>query len=217
MFAEKSTELARRLRRYTRSGKSTAVLQHFKNTRDGEGKKMINHDGSSIWDQAVSEIFIISDLMATLYILMPFSVIGIDEGQFFDVRIPMPCPYLKSLSKFTALKYELECFCNILADLGKTVIVAALDGTFTKKPFKVISYLIPHCDEITKLNAVCRRCGDNAPFSRKLVPDEKILDVGGDAMYEANCRKCYASVTNSKNLPTDSSVDRTCSQGDHKP
>ena len=155
---------------------------------------MINHDGDSIWAHSVTKIMKVVDLMPTLPSILPFAVIGVDEGQFFNNRDPTPCTNPESIVGIVVAKYEIERFCNVLANLGKIVIVAALDGTFTKKPFKVISHLIPHCDEVTKLNAVCKRCGDNAPFSRKLIPDINMLDVGGDQMYEANCRKCYTTM-----------------------
>ena len=63
-----------------------------------------------------------------------FEIIGIDEGQFFENLVP---------------------FCEEMANTGKCVIVAALDGTFERKPFGSVLELIPLSESVTKLDAVC--------------------------------------------------------------
>ena len=66
-----------------------------------------------------------------------YDVVGIDEGQFFP---------------------DVVEFCDGAANLGKTVVVAALDGTFERKPFGNIVSLIPLAEKVSKLSAVCVYC-----------------------------------------------------------
>merc|ERR1719159_606857 len=78
------------------------------------------------------------------------SIIGIDEGQFFE---------------------DLVEFSNDMANRGKTVIVAALDGTFEKKPFENVMNLIPHSESVIKLTSVCMACMQQAAFTRRLTDE----------------------------------------------
>ena len=75
----------------------------------------------------------------------------------------------------------------------KYVIAAGLDGDFNRNPFGDVLRLIPHADEITKLTALCKKCGDgtNAIFTKRIVVDTEIQLVGSDDIYEACCRKHY--------------------------
>ncbi len=98
-------------------------------------------------------------------------VIGIDEGQFFE--------------------YLVE-FCIENVKKGKIIIVAALNGTFNKDPWKVITELIPHVDEIVFLTAFCSECKvEQAPFTRRLCENNEIELIGGSKEYQALCRICY--------------------------
>ncbi|CAJ0594231.1 unnamed protein product, partial [Cylicocyclus nassatus] len=99
-------------------------------------------------------------------------VVAIDEGQFFD---------------------DLSYTCERLACEGKTVIVAALDGTFLRKPFAEVSQLISFCDEIKKLSAVCMECGADAPFTFRSTNEKAVEVIGGEDTYRALCRACYYS------------------------
>ena len=76
-----------------------------------------------------------------------FDVIGIDEGQFYPDLITGVEKYVRK---------------------DKILIISALDGTFERKPFGQIPNLIPLCDDIMKLNAICMVCGNDAPFTHRL-------------------------------------------------
>jgi thymidine kinase len=102
---------------------------------------------------------------------LKYDCIGIDEGQFFP---------------------DIVDFCEEMANLGKTVIVAALDGNFERKPFGKILDLIPKSEEVMKLTAVCIQCGTKASFSSKISGSREVeIDIGGSDKYIATCRACY--------------------------
>ena len=99
------------------------------------------------------------------------NVIGIDEAQFFDAA--------------------LADVCNALANKGVRVIVAGLDMDFRGRPFGPMPAIIAIADSVTKLQAVCVRCGNPAMYSYRLVPDESRVLLGEKESYEPRCRICY--------------------------
>ncbi|KIH53374.1 thymidine kinase [Ancylostoma duodenale] len=105
-------------------------------------------------------------------------VIAIDEGQFFD---------------------DLSYTCEQLACEGKSVIVAALDGTFLRKPFAEVSQLISFSDEIKKLSAVCMECGADAPFTFRST-NEKARKADSTIPTPPSY-KFYYSLDSGKNCP----------------
>jgi thymidine kinase len=98
-------------------------------------------------------------------------VIGIDEGQFFDLELPM--------------------ICNTLANLGKRVIVAGLDQDYLGRPFEPMPQLLAIAEYITKTLAICVVCGDPANHTQRLVASKDRVLVGASGMYEARCRHCF--------------------------
>jgi thymidine kinase len=68
------------------------------------------------------------------------------------------------------------------------VIVAALDGTFQRKPFGNILNLIPLAETITKLSAICLACGKEAAFTQRTISSHEIELIGGSEMYKPVCR-----------------------------
>lgn len=68
------------------------------------------------------------------------------------------------------------------AEAGKIVIVAALDGTFERKPFGRIYELFSEAESIDKLTAVCKNCGLDASFSRRLSASKETVAIGGADM-----------------------------------
>ena len=81
-----------------------------------------------------------------------------------------------------------------MADLGKIVIVSALDGTYQKKAFGRILELIPLSESVIKLNAVCMICNEDASFSKKIIETTNLetdIDIGGAEKYIACCRSCF--------------------------
>ena len=118
-----------------------------------------------------------------------FDVIGIDEGQFFN---------------------DVVVWCETMANKGKIVLVAALDGTFQRKPFCNILSLVPLSEAVTKLSAVCMSCFQDASFSKRIaIEDRETVEViGGADKYMAVCRSCYYSQVKVASIPKISSPSR---------
>ena len=93
----------------------------------------------------------------------------------------------------TAVVFAAQC-CERWANAGKTVIVAALDGTFQRKAFNRILELIPLAEEVTKLNAVCSFCQNDAAFTTRLGDETELEVIGGAEKYVATCRSCFNRV-----------------------
>ncbi len=170
MFSGKSTELLRRVRRYAVMHTSIVVFRHKKDVRFGNDMAVTTHDviveyhASSFQVHAVTKL---SGKRAT-EVAADASIIAVDEGQFFT---------------------DLGPTCNKWADEGKVVVVAALDTSFERKPFDTVVGLCP--DFITKLTAVCVKCGEEAPFTHRTSNETELEVVGTDDKYEALCRACY--------------------------
>merc|ERR1719414_436250 len=118
-----------------------------------------------------------------------YDVIGIDEGQFFP---------------------DTVTWAEEMANSGKIVVVAALDGTFQRKPFGDILSLIPLSENVTKLNSVCMNCFGDAAFSKRITAEDdgKVEVIGGADKYMAVCRACFyhdgVKVAASPRIPTKS-------------
>jgi hypothetical protein len=82
-------------------------------------------------------------------------------------------------------------FAEEMANLGKTVIVACLDGTFQRKPFGRVLELLALAESVTKLSAVCMLCQANAAFSKRIGSETAVEVIGGADKYVAVCRACY--------------------------
>ena len=105
---------------------------------------------------------------------------GIDEAQFFDEN--------------------LIDVCNELANRGTRVIVAGLDLDFKGVPFGPMPGLCAVADEVTKVHAICVRCGALAYVSHRTVDDEKRVLLGEQTAYEPLCRACYQKAIEKDNL-----------------
>ncbi|AXN74887.1 thymidine kinase [Akhmeta virus] len=162
MFSGKSTELIRRVRRYQIAQYKCVIIKYSNDNRYGTG--LWTHDKNNF------EALEATKLCDVLNAITDFSVIGIDEGQFFP---------------------DIVEFCERTANEGKIVIVAALDGTFQRKPFNNILDLIPLSEMVVKLTAVCMKCFKEASFSKRLGVETEIEIIGGNDMYQSVCRKCY--------------------------
>ena len=92
-----------------------------------------------------------------------------------------------------------------MASLGKIIIVAALDGTFQRKPFLHILELVPLAESVTKLTAVCTICGQDASFTKRITTEEAIEVIGGADKYIATCRTCF-------HKPTDTDLHQALEQ-----
>jgi thymidine kinase len=165
MFSGKSEELIRRLRR-AEIGKQR--VQIFKPVIDQRYAKngIVSHSGLEIASELVQNG---DDVL--LKVQPRTEVVGIDEAQFLgDSAVDA---------------------CVKLADLGKRVIVAGLDTDFMGRPFEPIPRLLAVAEEITKLLAICVRCGNPAVHTQRTVASEDLIVVGASGMYEARCRRCF--------------------------
>jgi thymidine kinase len=194
MFSGKSTELTRRIRRHQMANRQCLVVKYVGDTRfedppSGGGDGGAGHDGGSggtgtsmpttptlagcvvTHDRQTLTAFPARALADVDNVAHAFDVIGIDEGQFFG---------------------DVLEFCEKWANQGKTVIVAALDGTFQRRPFNHVLGLVPLAEEVTKLSAVCTVCCETAAFTRRVgSADTTVEIIGGADMYTAVCRACF--------------------------
>ena len=164
MFSGKTEELIRRLRRAQFAGLEVAIFKPSLDTRYSE-TRVVSHDEKSIVSTPVDN--------ATSILLLAgnVDVIGIDEAQFFD--------------------NSLVEVCNQLADNGMRVIVAGLDMDFMGKPFGPIPALLSVAEYVTKVHAICMRCGSLANYSHRKSEDPQVVLLGEKNLYEPLCRDCY--------------------------
>jgi len=164
MFSGKTEELIRRLKRANFANLKVEIFKPVIDTRYSESK-VVSHDSNAIVSTQVESASNIS-LMAN-----NVDVVGIDEAQFFD--------------------NGLVEVCNRLADSGIRVIVAGLDMDFMGNPFGPIPVLISIAEYVTKVHAICMRCGNLAHYSYRKSDTDKIVLLGEKDIYEALCRNCY--------------------------
>ena len=164
MFSGKTEELIRRLRRAQFAKQRVEIFKPAIDTRYSE-EDVVSHDQNHIpstpLDSSASILLLSSDI----------DVVGIDEAQFFD----------KGLADV----------CNELANRGIRVIVAGLDMDFRGVPFGPMPALCAIADEVTKVHAICVRCGSLAYISHRKVKNERRVLLGETQEYEPLCRECY--------------------------
>lgn len=171
MFSGKSTELMRRVRRFQVAQYNCLVVKYAKDTRYSD-TGMATHDKNTM--DAVSA----NCLADVRPLAMKACVIGIDEGQFFP---------------------DTVAFAEEMANLGKIIIVAALDGTFQRKAFGNILSLVPLAESVVKLHAVCMQCYKEAAYTKRIGAEKEVEVIGGADKYQAVCRKCYGGLVDKEN------------------
>jgi len=165
MFSGKSEELIRRLRRAQIARQQVQIFKPAIDVRYSEDH-IVSHSEMRIPSAAVS------GARALLNRVEPSTeVVGIDEGQFFDLELPS--------------------ICNELADHGKRVIVAGLDQDYLGRPFEPMPQLLAIAEYITKTRAICMVCGNPANHTQRLVASGDRVLVGAQGLYEARCRACF--------------------------
>lgn len=164
MFSGKTEELIRRLKRARISRQRVEIFKPAVDVRYDE-ENVVSHDANVIASTPVESSTRIL-LLAT-----GVDVVGIDEAQFFDS--------------------ELSSVCNQLANSGIRVIVAGLDMDFQGKPFGPIPTLMASAEYVTKVHAICIRCGNLAQYSHRTAGGVKQVQLGEKESYEPLCRKCY--------------------------
>ena len=164
MFSGKTEELIRRLRRAMFAGLKVEIFKPAVDTRYSEDK-VVSHDEKSIMSTPVE------NASSILLLTSGVEVVGIDEAQFFD--------------------NSLIEVCTMLADNGTRVIVAGLDMDFSGKPFGPIPALMAVAEYVTKVHAICVRCGNLANYSHRKIKSDKVVVLGEKDIYEPLCRSCY--------------------------
>ena len=168
MFSGKTEELIRRLRRAKFARQKVEIFKPTVDVRYSENE-VVSHDENSIQSTPVENSANILLLSSNV------DVVGIDEAQFFDNGLVE-----------VALK---------LANMGTRVIIAGLDMDFKGVPFGPIPRLMAVADYVTKVHAICMRCGSIAQFSHRMSDKEQVVLLGEKDIYEPLCRTCYRKVT----------------------
>ena len=168
MFSSKTSTLLKRYRKYKLLNKKCLLIKYSNDTR-------YNKTGISTHDLNVQQNDVVQSnnrLFDLKEECEKVDMIGIDEGQFYS---------------------DIVEFCDYFANLGKIVVVAALDGNFLREPFNDILRLIPISEKIRKKSAVCGVCKDKyASFTMKKIKDDGNIEViGGSDIYSPVCRNCY--------------------------
>lgn len=177
MWSGKSSELLRRFRLYKLKYK-TCIIKYSKDTRYSLDASILTHDKLECRDDVIEN----DGDLGKMKNLADYDVICIDEGQFFK---------------------GLVDFCEHYANVGKTIIVAGLDGDFKRRPFGETLQLIPKAEEVVKLSAICshKDCKDAAAFTHlhnggvTIDQDTQEL-IGGSESYQPYCRKHYLEFNN---------------------
>jgi len=174
MFAGKTTELIKEYRRFEACGFQCLFINHNIDKRYGSGEnETTTHDKIMINSINVGDNLF--DFFKKKGSLRRYDVILINEGQFF-----------KDLYKFVDY---------IVNSLHKKVYVCGLDGDFKRKKIGSILDIIPLCDDVIKLKAICSNCKNNDGIFTYRLTDEKKQIVVGAKNYSVLCRKCYNSFT----------------------
>lgn len=166
MFAGKTETLITHARRHTLARKKIVLIKYSRDTRYTVDE-ICSHNRSTIKATfACNELKTVSESPE----VADSDVVLIDEIQFFP---------------------DAPEVCERLANNGKIVIAAGLNGNYKREEFPVISKLIPLAEEFITLSAVCSICGENAYFTKRIVAGDGIELIGGAESYQPRCRKCF--------------------------
>jgi thymidine kinase len=174
MFSGKSEELIRRLNRARIARQNVQVFKPMIDSRYSV-QEIASHSGQKHDSKPVATAAeIISEIAEGT------QVVGIDEGQFFDS--------------------EIVAIANELANRGMRVIIAGLDQDYTGTPFGPMPHLLSIAEFITKIHAICVKCGQTANYTQRTVESDALVEVGASDKYEARCRKCFVPHADSPTL-----------------
>ena len=171
MFSGKTEELIRRLKRAKIARQKVEIFKPRIEIRYSEDE-VVSHDDNAIHSTPVDSASNI------LLLASEVEVVGIDEAQFFDDG--------------------LVGVCNQLADGGIRVIVAGLDMDYRGIPFGPMPKLLSIAEYVTKVHAICVRCGTLANHTHRLSEDDKLIVLGETDIYEPLCRACYSKVNSGR-------------------
>ena len=185
MFSGKTEELIRRLKRAIYAKQRVEIFKPLVDQRYDE-EKVVSHDDNTIQStpiKAATDILLLSHNI---------EVVGVDEAQFFNE--------------------DLVEVCNHLANKGTRVVVAGLDMDYLGSPFGPIPKLMAIAEYVTKVHAICVKCGALANHSHRITQEETLVVVGEKEAYEPLCRRCFSAlyppVLNPKDVAK-SKVDNT--------
>lgn len=171
MFSGKTEELIRRLKRAKIAKLKVEIFKPGVDTRYSE-EDVVSHNATALHSipvESANEI---------LFYANDVDVIGIDEAQFLDDELPNVCQQL--------------------ANQGVRVIIAGLDMDFMGKPFGPMPTLMAIAEDVTKVHAICVRCGSPAQFSHRIIAGDKLVVLGETESYEPLCRSCYLKAREEK-------------------
>ncbi len=179
MFAGKTNEMMRLVRRHRYAKRKCIVFKHSCDTRYGGYASIKSHDGVALDAMAVDSLQYAEDTLRKAEQWDSLTVIAVDEGQFFGDLITKVVEWAE--------------------DQSKIVIVSALDKDFRRNSFGDVVRLVAHATSVVKLPSICRRCGADAYETRlkagylNTSSGKKInrIHVGGDTEYEAVCLRCF--------------------------
>jgi thymidine kinase len=169
MFSGKTEELIRRLKRARIARQEVKIFKPEADNRY-HTEKVVSHDDNQLLSTPVPSSKAIIELAGHA------DVVGVDEAQFFDM--------------------DLVNVCNSLADQGIRVVVAGLDMDYTGMPFGPVPALLATAEYVTKVHAICIRCGHLANHSHRIAGGQGLVVLGEKSHYEPLCRDCFRS-TNS--------------------
>lgn len=172
MFSGKTEELIRRMRRALFANQRVEIFKPKIDVRYS-ADEVVSHNANSIPSTPVESSGQIL-LLAT-----DVDVVGIDEAQFFDEGI--------------------VDVCTQLANRGVRVIVAGLDMDYLGKPFGPMPTLMAKAEYVTKVHAICVRCGNLAHHSHRLTDNDKLVVLGEKDTYQPICRHCFNELMGEKN------------------
>jgi len=164
MFSGKTEELIRRLNRAKIAQLRVEIFKPAIDVRYDE-EDVVSHDENAIKSTPIESAEQI------LFYSNEVDVVGIDEAQFFD--------------------NQLASVCNQLANRGVRVIVAGLDMDYLGKPFGPIPHLMAVAEYVTKVHAICIKCGSLANHSHRTIQGDDLVVLGETESYEPLCRKCF--------------------------
>ena len=167
MFSGKTTELIKEYNRHKACGIRSCFVNHITDDRYGSGTQVTKTHNNTFIENDKS----CKKLTDILWEADNYDAFFINEGQFFD---------------------DLYESINYLVNMeNKKVYVCGLDGDFQRREFGSILKIIPLCDEIVKLKAICKICKNQDGIFTFRLSNEKEQTVIGCDNYTALCRNCY--------------------------
>ena len=165
MFSGKTTTLLTYEKKFQITGKKYLCINHSFDTRYTKEGKLATHDGQTSSGQHIN----VSDLnQIEHYILHTFDAFIIDEVQFFK---------------------RIDDFVSFWSSKGKSIVCAGLNSDYKLEQFEPVSKLIPKCDVVKHLTALCVECGEDAPFTERCVDVKQQTLIGTCDIYKPKCRK----------------------------